>query len=216
MIVGKHENVLQTRELKPNAIKRRKLLLETWPNMPVPDFNALRRGWKCPQHRYMYMRPHINLEEFSLRTEEVLVELNRRCDLDRHQRIFQPTSRGGVARGYIRSLESTSGATGFVRGPTSSPWPSARSLFFKCAGDCESLLGDAEEGKDMVSESPQARYSYTNTSVLLDMPFLILKNTNPGIVTKREKQDGCEVVGQNVRIVTIFAQSALIPCLTII
>lgn len=96
--MGKHQNVLQTRELKPTAIKRRKLLLETWPNMPLPDFNALRQDLKGPQNMYMYMRPHNNLEEFSLRTEEVLVELDRRWDLDRLQRIFQPTSRGYVAR----------------------------------------------------------------------------------------------------------------------
>lgn len=66
----------------------------------------------------------------------------------------------------------------------------------------------------MVSETPQSQY--TNTSVLLDMLFLMLKNTNPGTVTKRQKQDGCEVAGHNVRSVTIYAQSALISCLTII
>lgn len=68
LIVGKHAKVLQTRWWKRTAMKRRKLLLEAWPNMPPehrPDFNALRRGWKGDQHRDSYLLPHINLEDLS-------------------------------------------------------------------------------------------------------------------------------------------------------
>lgn len=47
------------------------------------------------------MRPHINLEEFSLRTEEVLVELDRRWDLDRHQRTLSADVEGETSHEEI-------------------------------------------------------------------------------------------------------------------
>lgn len=67
-VVGAHATKLSNRWMKKSGQKRKKLLLEAWPDMSQahrPDFNAYRRGLKESRHRDAYLLPYINLEDLS-------------------------------------------------------------------------------------------------------------------------------------------------------
>lgn len=63
-----HKQAIQRRWLKKNAEKRKKIILNAWPEMPAahrPDIKAFRRGLKDSSSKYCYLTPYINLEDLS-------------------------------------------------------------------------------------------------------------------------------------------------------